>query len=113
VTAAADEADGEEEQIGTKADSAQGAAEDDGSIADSTQQTETRSTRITRACKLLPRAPSLSRYLEPFTAKRKATEMDPDSPVEPTRSKRKAGEKAATAEQEEPRMFLIYSSHRI
>jgi len=42
------------------------------------------------------------------TAKRKAAEMDPESPVENTRSKRKAGEKAPTAEQEEPRQFSTY-----
>ena len=39
--------------------------------------------------------------------------MDQDSPVEATRSKRKASEKAATAEQEEPRQFSICHSYRI
>ena len=32
--------------------------------------------------------------------------MDEDSPIETTRSKRKASEKAPTAEQEEPRKFI-------
>jgi len=83
-TTAADEADGEGEQVEVKSDSFQGPAEDDVSVADSTQQTETRSTRTTRA------------------SKRKAVEIDQDSPIETTRSKRKASEKAPTAEQEEP-----------
>lgn len=52
VTTAADEADGEGEQVDAKSDGFQGAAEDDVSVADSAQQTETRSTRTTRACKL-------------------------------------------------------------
>jgi len=52
VTTAADEADGEGEQVEVKSDSFQGAAEDDVSVAGSTQQTETRSTRTTRACRL-------------------------------------------------------------
>ena len=52
ATTAADEADGEGEQVEVKSDSFQGAAEDDVSVADSTQQTETRSTRTTRACTL-------------------------------------------------------------
>jgi hypothetical protein len=55
VTIAADEADGEGEQVEINSESVQGAAEDDASVADSTQQTETRSTRTTRACKLVLR----------------------------------------------------------
>lgn len=39
--------------------------------------------------------------------------MDQDSPVEAVRPKRKGSEKAATAEQEEPRKFLIYHGYRI
>ena len=50
VTTAADEADGEGEQADITSESVQGAAEDDASVADSTQQTETKSTRTTRAC---------------------------------------------------------------
>ena len=51
MTVATDEADGEGEPADTKSDSIQGPAEDDASVADSTQQTETRATRTTRACK--------------------------------------------------------------
>ena len=113
VTTAADEADGEGEQVEDKSESIQGAAEDGASVDDSTQQTETKSTRTTRACKLIFGTSSLSKYSEFFTAKRKAAEMDLDGPVEATRSKRKASEKAATAEQEEPREFSISHSYHI
>ena len=99
VTTTADESDREGEQTVIKAE------EDNASIADSTQQTEIRSTRATRASKLIPIASSLSGYSQPSIDKRKTAEMDQDSPVETTRSKRKAGEKTATAEQEEPRRF--------
>lgn len=53
VTATADEADGEGEQAEVKSEGAQGGAEDDASIAESNQQTDTKSTRTTRACKLI------------------------------------------------------------
>ena len=52
VTAATDEADGEGEQVDVKSEGVQGVAEDDASVADSNQQTDTKSTRTTRACKL-------------------------------------------------------------
>ena len=39
--------------------------------------------------------------------------MDQDSSVEATRSKRKGSEKAATAEQEEPRKVSICHYYRI
>ncbi len=53
VTATADEADGEGEQVEIKSDGVQGVAEDDASVAESKQQTDTKSTRTTRACKLI------------------------------------------------------------
>jgi hypothetical protein len=51
VAIAADEVDGEGEQVEDKSESIQGAAEDGASVDDSTQHTETKSTRTTRACK--------------------------------------------------------------